>query len=73
MSCDLDPIPPKLLMECLDFILHYLTVVFISSLVSGIFPQYFKSALVTPIIKRGALMTMIWATMRLSMIYALLL
>ena len=49
-SCELDPIPSKLLIECLDSILHYLTDLFNSSLASGIFPQCFKSALVTPII-----------------------
>ena len=43
-SCELDPIPSKLLIECLDYIL--------SSLASGIFPQCFKSALFTPILKK---------------------
>ena len=51
-SCDLDPIPSKLLMECLDSILPSLTDIFNSSLASGIFPQCFKSALVTPILKK---------------------
>ena len=37
-SCELDPIPSKLLIEC--------------SLASGIFPQCFKSALVTSILKK---------------------
>ena len=50
-SCELDPIPSKLIIECLDFILHSLTDLFNSSLASGIFPQCFKSALVTPILK----------------------
>ena len=48
-SCELDPIPSKLLIECLDFIL---TDLFNSSLASGIFPKCFKSALVTPILKK---------------------
>ena len=51
-SCELDPIPSKLLIECLDSIIHYLTDLFNSSLASGIFPQCFKSALVTPILKK---------------------
>ena len=55
ISAELDPIPPKLLIECLDSILHSLTVLFNSSLVSGIFPQCFKSALVTPILKKRCL------------------
>ena len=54
-SCELDPIPSKLLIECLDSILPSLTDLFNSSLVSGIFPQCFKSALVTPILKKRCL------------------
>ena len=51
-SCELDPIPSKLLIECLDSIPPSLTDLFNSSLASGIFPQCFKSALVTPILKK---------------------
>ena len=51
-SCELDPIPSKLSIECLDSILPSLTDLFNSSLVSGIFQQCFKSALVTPILKK---------------------
>ena len=54
-SCELDPIPSKLLIECLDSILPSLTDLFNSSLASGIFPQCFKSALVTPILKKKCL------------------
>ena len=54
-SCDLDQIPSKLLIECLDYILPSLTDLFNSSLESGIFPQCFKSALVTPILKKRCL------------------
>ena len=54
-SCELDPIPSKLLIECLDSILPSLTDLFRSSLASGIFPQCFKSALVTPILKKRCL------------------
>ena len=50
-----DPIPSKLLIECLDYILPSLTDLFNSSLASGIFPQCFKSALVTPILKKRCL------------------
>ena len=57
-TCDLDPILSKLLIECLDSILPSLTVLFNSSLASDIFPQCFKSALVTPILKSGLLITM---------------
>ena len=54
-SCEHDPIPSKLLIECLDSILPSLTDLFNYSLVSGIFPQCFKSALVTPILKKRCL------------------
>ena len=53
--CELDPIPSKLLMECPDSILPSMTDLFTSSLASGIFPQCFKSALVTRILKKGCL------------------
>ena len=52
-SCELDPIPSILLMECLDSIIPSLNNLFNSSPASGIFPQCFKSALVTRIPKRG--------------------
>ena len=54
-SCELGPILSKLLIECLDSILPSLTDLFNSSLASGIFPQCFKSALVTPILKKRCL------------------
>ena len=54
-SCELDPIPSKLLIECLESIPPSLTDLFNSSLASGIFPQCFKSALVTPILKKRCL------------------
>ena len=54
-SCDPDPIPSILLIECLDSILPSLTDLFNSSLASGIFPQCIKSAIVTPILKKRCL------------------
>ena len=53
--CELDPIPSKLLIECLDSILPSLTNLFISSLASCNFPQCLRSALVTPIFKKMSL------------------
>ena len=41
-SCELDPIPSKHLMECLDSILPSLTNLISSFLASGIYPQCFK-------------------------------
>ena len=58
-SCELDPIPSKLLIECLYSIPPSLTDILNSSPASGIFPQCFKSALVTPILKRGVSITII--------------
>ena len=54
-SRELDPIDSKLLIECLDFILPSLTDPFNSYLLSTIFPQCFKSALVTHILKKRCL------------------
>ena len=54
-SCKLDPIHSKLLIECLNSILPSLIYLFNSSIASGIFPQCFKSALVTPILKKKCL------------------
>ena len=51
-SFELDPIPSKLLVECLDSILSSPTDLFNPSLASGIFPQCIKSVLVTPILKK---------------------
>ena len=51
-SCELDPIPSKLLIECLDAIHLSLADLFNSSLASDVFPQCFKSALVTSILKK---------------------
>ena len=54
-SCELDHIPSKLLAECLDSILPSLTDLINSSVAYGIVPQCFKSALVTPILKKKCL------------------
>ena len=54
-SCELEPIPSKLLIECLDFILHSLTDLLNSSHAFVIFTQCFKSALVTPILQKKCL------------------
>ena len=54
-SCELDPIPSKLLIECLDSILPSLADIFNSSLAFEVFPQCFNSALVTAILKKRCL------------------
>ena len=54
-SCELDPIPTPLLVECLDALLPTITSVINDSLVSGSFPDIFKSALVKPLLKKPSL------------------
>ena len=54
-TCDLDSIPTPLLIECLDIILPSLTSLINSSLATGIFPETFKTALVTPLLKKPSL------------------
>ena len=54
-SCDLGPLHPKLLLECLFSNLPSLTDLFNSSPASGISTQCFKSALFTPMIKKRCL------------------
>ena len=47
-SCELDPIPTSLLLECLGAVLPTMTSIINDSLKSGIFPSSYKSAIVTP-------------------------
>ena len=54
-SCALDPMPTALLIECLDVVLPSLTALVNSSFTSGTFPQVFKSALVSLLLKKATL------------------
>ena len=54
-TCQLDPIPTPLLVECLDTFLPSLTALVNSSLSSGVFSEVFKTALVTPLLKKKSL------------------
>ena len=54
-ACDLDPIPTPLLFDCLKTLLTFLTSMINDSLVSGIFPDVHKVALVTPLLKKAGL------------------
>ena len=47
-SCDLDPMPTSLLLDCLDVVLPSMTDIINDSLVSGIFPSFYKSVIVKP-------------------------
>ncbi len=51
-SCSLDPIPTDLLRKCLDVLLPIITDIINESLSSGTFPDEFKLALVTPLLKK---------------------
>ena len=53
-SCSLDPIPTFLLKDCLD-ILSSITKLVNYSLIEGSFPNSFKKAVVTPLIKKASL------------------
>jgi len=52
-SCPLDPIPTKLLTECVDVLLPPITKIINLSLDSGYFPRTWKCALVRPLAKKG--------------------
>ena len=51
-SCELDPIPTSLLLECLDTVIPTMTSIISDSLKSGVFPSSYKSAIVTPLLKK---------------------
>ena len=53
-ECELDPIPVKLLLECIDEVSPIITFIVNDSLSKGIFPDLLKSALVRPAIKDEA-------------------
>ena len=54
-SCELDPIPTKLLYENLDAVLPTITNIINSSLLSGIVPKDLKTAVVKPLLKKPSL------------------
>ena len=72
-SCELDPIPSKLLIQCPDSILPSFTDLFNSLVAFCIFPQCFKSTLVSLILKTKCLDHNDLKNYRLSLVYALLL
>ena len=54
-SCGLDPIPTKLLLDCLDILLQIITKMINYSLENGDFPSAWKNALVLPSLKKDGL------------------
>ena len=55
MSCDLDPLPTKLLKSCLDILLTPITNIVNLSLESGSFPDVLKVSHITPSLKKPSL------------------
>ena len=51
----LDPIPTKLLFDCLDILLSVITKIINYSLEHGVFPSMWKNALVFPLLKKDGL------------------
>uniref|UniRef100_A0A8C6M2X5 Reverse transcriptase domain-containing protein n=1 Tax=Nothobranchius furzeri TaxID=105023 RepID=A0A8C6M2X5_NOTFU len=51
-TCQLDPIPTVLVKSCLSSLLPFITAIIHSSLSSGTVPSLFKSASVSPILKK---------------------
>ena len=54
-SCPLDPIPTKILKECIDPLLPLLVKIINTSLATSTVPQSFKQASITPLLKKPAL------------------
>ena len=54
-TCDLDPIPTELLKSCLDVLLVPITQMVNLSLISGVFPDIFKTSHAMPLLKKPSL------------------
>ena len=54
-SCELDPIPTKLVKQQAHSLAPIITTIINESLMSGIFPGAYKSAIVAPILKKSSL------------------
>ena len=54
-SCDLEPIPTSLVLECISVLLTPITNIVNYSLQEGSFPSCFKTAHVTPLLKKAGL------------------
>ena len=54
-SRDLDPMPTSLLLDCLDVLPLSMTDIINDSPVSGVFPTFYKSAIVKPLLKKSTL------------------
>ena len=54
-ACQLDPIPTWVVTQCVDQLLPLLTSIINESLTKGEFPNYFKNAIVKPLLKKPRL------------------
>ena len=54
-SCLLDPLPTFLTKECIDILLPSITKLVNFSLQEGLVPDWFKKAVVTPLIRKASL------------------
>ena len=54
-SCDLDPIPTKILKSCANELAPIICRIINLSLTNGTFPEKYKTALVTPLLKKESL------------------
>ena len=54
-SCDLDPIPTSLILDCISVLLTPITNIVNYSLKEGSFPSCFKTAHITPLLKKAGL------------------
>lgn len=54
-SCTLDPLPTPLVKSAIDLLKPVITAIINRSLIDGIFPESYKEALVTPILKKPSL------------------
>ena len=58
-SCNLDPMPTQLVVDCLDQLLPIITTIVNCSLSQGVFPGEWKDALVKPLLKKAVLVRLI--------------
>ena len=54
-TCRLDPIPTSLIKICIDELLPAITIIINRSLQTAVFPENYKQAIVTPLIKKPSL------------------
>jgi len=54
-SCELDPCPTNLVKDCIDILITPITNIINYSIKEGVFPEKFKNALVTPLLKKPTL------------------